>query len=115
MNQTPDGISPVQRLEDGLAVGLHGDVDYSRSPEVRQQLLALLEQKPSRLVVDLTGVPYMDSSGVATLVEALQVQRRRGGKLVLCGLQPKVRGIFDIARLSTVFAITDDLEAAKLV
>ena len=54
----------------------------------------------------------MDSSGVATLVEALQVQRRKGRKLVLCGLQAKVRSIFEISRLDRVFQITEDAAAA---
>jgi anti-sigma B factor antagonist len=47
----------------------------------------------------------MDSSGVATLVEAMQVARKQGGRLVLCGLQEKVRSIFEIARLDMVFTI----------
>jgi anti-sigma B factor antagonist len=65
------------------------------------------------MVVDLTGVQYMDSSGVAVLVEALQSQTRKGNKLVLCCLQPKVKGIFEIARLNMVFKIVDDVEAAR--
>jgi len=50
-------------------------------------------------------VPYMDSSGVATLVEAMQTARRTGGRLILCSMQAKVRSIFEIARLDTVFTI----------
>ena len=101
------GICRVERLEQGLRISIHGDIDYSRAPELRQALLAQLDSKPARLIVDLSNVPYMDSSGVATLVEAFQVQRERGGQLVLCALQPKVKGIFEIARLDTVFQIVD--------
>ena len=75
--------------------------------------MAILKNKPAKLVLDLSGVPYMDSSGVATLVEALQTQRKAGNKLVLCSLQPKVRGIFEIARLNMVFDIVSDSAAAK--
>ena len=74
--------------------------------------MEILEPGIDRLVIDLSAVPFMDSSGVATLVEALQVQRRGSNKLVLCGLQPKVRSIFEIARLDMVFAIADDASAA---
>jgi anti-sigma B factor antagonist len=106
-------ISRKEPLADGVCVVVSGDIDLSRSPELRVTLLEMAKNKPKRLVVDLSAVPYMDSSGVATLVEALQVQRRHQGKLVLCGLQPKVQSIFEIARLTMVFTIVTDMEAAK--
>jgi anti-sigma B factor antagonist len=96
----------TQALADGHLVSLKGDIDYSRSSELRVELMGLLRTPVARLVIDLAGVGYMDSSGVAVLVEALQVQRKRNQKLVLCNLQPKVKGIFEIARLHTVFTIT---------
>ena len=74
--------------------------------------MSLLQPGLSRLVVDLSGVSYMDSSGVATLVEAMQVQRQKDNKLVLCALQPRVKGIFQISRLDTMFTIADDRETA---
>jgi anti-sigma B factor antagonist len=98
-------------LDGATLFKIDGEIDFSRSPKLRTKLLDTLNAGVPKLVVDLTGVPYMDSSGVATLVEALQVQRRKGNKLVLCGLQPKVRGIFEIARLDMVFTITTDSEA----
>ncbi|MHC4429252.1 MAG: STAS domain-containing protein, partial [Planctomycetota bacterium] len=67
---------------------------------------------PARLVIDLSGVPYMDSSGVATLVEAMQIARRTGSKLVLAALQEKVRSIFEIARLDMVFSIVNSVDDA---
>jgi len=91
---------------DGHIVQIRGDIDYSRSSELRVEIMGLLRSPAPRLVIDLAGVGYMDSSGVAVLVEALQVQRKRNQKLVLCNLQPKVKGIFEIARLHTVFTIT---------
>ena len=57
------------------------------------------------LVLDLAGVPYMDSSAVAVLVEALQRIRRSGGKIHLRNLQPRVRGLLEIARLDTIFVV----------
>jgi anti-sigma B factor antagonist len=107
-------IRNQEKLADGVCVALAGEVDLSRSPELRSALLELVKTRPVRLVVDLSGVPYMDSSGVATLVEALQQQRRHQGKMVLCGLQPKVRSIFEIARLDMVFTIVEDPGKARL-
>jgi len=112
MNTDNSVITNTQDLPDGKYVELSGDVDLSRSPELRQGLLEMAKQKPDRLVIDLAGVPYMDSSGVATLVETLQAQRKGGGKMILCNLQPKVLSIFEIARLNMVFTIVDDKEAA---
>ena len=106
-------VSRKDELPDGFCICVAGDIDLSRSPELRVSLLEIAKNKPKRLVIDLSGVPYMDSSGVATLVEALQVQRRHQGKLVLFGLQPKVQSIFEIARLTMVFTIVSDLETAK--
>jgi anti-sigma B factor antagonist len=108
-----DLITSKQPLEDGFCVGLTGDIDLSRSPELRHDLIQIANGAPRRLIIDMTQVPYMDSSGVATLVEALQRQRKHSGKMILCGLQPKVRSIFEIARLDMVFTIVEDFEAAR--
>ena len=108
-------ISRTESLPDGMLACVNGDVDLSRSPTLRYELLELAKRKPQRLVVDLSGVNYMDSSGVATLIETLQAQRKGGGKMVLCGLQPKVRSIFEIARLDAVFKIAADCDAAKTI
>ena len=99
-------------IDDGVVITPEGEIDLIRSPQFRAELIELLDQGTGRLIVDLSQVPFMDSSGVATLVEALQVQRRKGRKLVLCGLQAKVRSIFEISRLDRVFQITEDAAAA---
>lgn len=100
---------------DGFLVQIHGEIDYSRSSELRVQIMGLLQKPVSRLIIDLAGVNYMDSSGVAVLVEALQMQRKRNNKIVLCAMQPKVKGIFEIARLHTVFTITKNSSDAATV
>jgi len=94
-----------ESLADGVALVPEGDIDLSRSPEMRKRIKEALDARPKRLVLDLGGVNYMDSSGVATLVEALQRSRTLGCTLVICSMQPKVRSIFEIARLSAVFKI----------
>ncbi len=100
---------------DGFLVQVQGEIDYSRSSELRVHLLGLLKNPVERLVIDLAGVKYMDSSGVAVLVEALQMQRKRNQKIILCALEPKVKGIFEIARLHTVFTITATAAEAAVV
>jgi len=111
---TDDGDMRVgTRVQSGAVILVpEGDVDLSRSPVLRQKLREAQGSKPRKLIVDLALVEYMDSSGVATLVEALQIARKNSTKMVLCGLKDRVRSIFEIARLETVFTITASIEKA---
>jgi anti-sigma B factor antagonist len=86
-------------------VAVTGEIDMQHSPALRQALLGELETGPQVLAVDLSGVGFMDSSGVATLVEALKLCKTAGISLVLCGLTPKVLDVFSLARLDRVFKI----------
>jgi anti-sigma B factor antagonist len=108
-----EALSVRSESRDGATiVRPQGDIDLAGSPTLRQEIKKAQAGGPKRLIIDLGGVPYMDSSGVATLVEAMQLARKGGTKLVLCGLQDKVRSIFEIARLDTVFTITPSVETA---
>ena len=108
----------VSKAETGggaTIVAPEGDIDLSRSPALRSSLKEAMAAKPKRLIVDLGLVDYMDSSGVATLVEALQIARRGSTRMVLCGMKDRVRSIFEIARLDTVFTIAPSREDAMTV
>ncbi|MEQ8317746.1 MAG: STAS domain-containing protein [Phycisphaerales bacterium] len=100
--------------EKAVVVSLSGEVDIVRSPDLQMALQDAVGRTPKGggVVVDLSGVTYMDSSGVATLVRGLQLSRKKGAGLVLCGLQDRVRSIFEIARLDTVFPIAGSLDEA---
>jgi anti-sigma B factor antagonist len=107
------GIKVNSQVRDGATIiGPEGDVDLSRSPVLRSSLRQAQNSKPKRLVIDLSQVDYMDSSGVATLVEALQIARKNSTRMVLCGMKDRVRSIFEIARLDTVFTITPSVDEA---
>ena len=97
---------------DAAIYSVEGQVDMHTSPELRSALKQGLLDKSSPIVVDLGGVTFIDSSGLATLIEALQAVGRYGGKLRLCGLSPEVRKLFDLARLNEVFDLRDDREQA---
>jgi len=112
MNDQPDMMIEVEKHANATLVKPSGDIDLSRSPELRHQLMAVWQDQPTKMIINLAEVPYMDSSGVATLVEAMQHSRKTDTPLVLCNLQERVRSIFEIARLETVFTITDSVEAA---
>jgi anti-sigma B factor antagonist len=99
----------IRDTENGLVVALVGDVDLETSPEARRVLLEGVARAVP-VVVDLSGVDYMDSSGVASLVEALQTSKRNGTPFALAALQTKVLRILQLARLDTVFRVYDGVE-----
>ena len=93
-----------------LAVG--GSVDIYSSPELRGELKVALEKKAPRIVVDLQEVTFVDSSGLATLIEALQRVGGYDGKLFLCNLSKSVMGVFQLANLDNIFQIKETRQAA---
>ena len=100
--------SPVQgvRWQDTIAiVDVAGDIDLNRSLDFQRSLLEVLDKKPGRIIVNLSGVPYMDSSGVASLVKLLSRTRKCGSQLTLVGLTKRVQSLFEITRLDVVFSI----------
>jgi anti-sigma B factor antagonist len=92
---------------------LEGEIDLHVSPRIAADLAAMIADKPPQLVVDLSRVTYVDSSGLAVLIEAMQSVKNYGGQFALVGIQETVRSIFEIARLDQVFRIFPDLEAAS--
>ena len=92
---------------------IKGDVDLYSSPQVRKQILALANKKHANILVDFLEVTYMDSSGVATLVEALQLTNKNGGKLRLFNLDQPIKDVFELSRLDRVFEIYDDESKAS--
>ena len=81
MSETP---LQIRMTGDGdtRVVEVTGEVDLNSSPELRGKMLELIEQHKGRLVVDLAGVDYMDSSGVGTMVELKRRVERQGGHVV---------------------------------
>jgi anti-sigma B factor antagonist len=91
---------------------LDGEIDLHVSPNVAESLHAIIQKKPRRLVVDLAHVSYIDSSGLAVLIEGMQNVEAYGGRFALAGLGQDVRIIFEIAKLDQVFQIFPDVDAA---
>lgn len=102
----------TQEMSKAVVLAIVGDVDLYSSPEVRKELIALTERKVKHILVDLHKVSYMDSSGVATLVEGLQQVGKYKGKLLLYGLDSVVKEVFELSRLDKVFDIYPDQDAA---
>lgn len=102
----PGGVVLNARREgQAVVVELSGEIDMSNSVHMRDRILELLQDKPSACVINMAKVKFIDSSGVATLVEVLRQCRQCGCRLRLAELVERVRNVFDICRLETMFQI----------
>jgi anti-sigma B factor antagonist len=90
-------------------VSFEGDVDLEYSPTARQVLLDSVKQRRN-VLVDLSGVSYIDSSGVANLVEAFQLSRQKGTGFALVSVNAPAMRVLELARLDKVFRIYATLE-----
>src|SRR5262249_7272930 len=97
-----------------IVLPLTGEIDLHVLPEITASLDAVIENKPMRLVVDVSGVTYIDSAGLAALVLAMQKVEAYGGQFSLAGLKTTVRSIFRMSRLDEVFQIFTDADAALI-
>jgi anti-anti-sigma factor len=94
---------------------LEGEIDLHVSPRIERSLASIIQKRPAKIVVDLSGVTFIDSSGLAVLINARQNVQEYGGKLTLSGVNDQVRPIFEMARLDQFFLIDprdDELLAA---
>ena len=98
-------IKEVRHEGHAVVLVLEGEIDMDCSVELRNKFLELLKGKPSSLVVNMTQVEFMDSSGLGTLVEALKWSRKGGSEFKLAGLSQGVRNIFEISKLESLFQI----------
>ncbi|MDD4013364.1 MAG: STAS domain-containing protein [Candidatus Omnitrophica bacterium] len=82
-----------------------GDIDINSSPDVKKSFDKAINAKKNKVVINLKDVGYVDSSGLATLVEIFKNLRSLGGKLKLTNLSGKVKGLFEITKLDKLFDI----------
>jgi anti-sigma B factor antagonist len=96
-------VQITERTEENiLIVSIDGDIDLESSPKLR---ISSSPSRPenARLLLDFTGVNYIDSSGLATLIEYFQSVQGFSGTLALAGLNPRVKNVFEIVRLEQIF------------
>lgn len=117
---TRDTVSSAEGLEiairdrkEGITMRLCGRLNIDSSPAFRDQLLASLRaQSPQSVIVDFSDVSYVDSSGIATLIEGLKIARQRQTTLCLHGLQGRLLHFFKVTGMSTLFQ-TSGCESAS--
>ena len=103
----------TERTEENIPIiSISGDIDLESSPKLRAFLKPKSSQKTPKLLLDFGGVSYIDSSGLATLIEYFQSVQGFGGKLTLASLSPRVKNVFEIVRLEQIFSLYPDVPSA---
>jgi anti-sigma B factor antagonist len=99
--------------KEGIAlVNVEGEIDMFTSPNLRDTLLPFFKKGVEGIIVDLNGVSFMDSSGIATLVEGLQWSKKEKRKFVLSSLGKTVFNALSLTKLDNVFTIKSDIKAS---
>jgi len=106
-----DPVAGISRNDGSVVVSLAGELDLYNAHEVREALLACCAEGPTRLVVDLSGVKFIDSTALGVLIEArTKLENRRGFLLAAPGLETK--RALEISGLDRHFTVHDSLDAA---
>jgi anti-sigma B factor antagonist len=96
-------------------VTICGEIDLYTAPRLHSELTGLLaDGMPARVVIDMTGVDFCDSTGMNVLLSCLRRARERGGELEIAAPQPAVRKILQVTGLDSVFTLVPDADAGGL-
>lgn len=104
-------VASITELSGRTVLALKGEIDIEEAPTVRRTLLDSLKQKRD-ILVDLSEVTYIDSSGIAILIEGLQAARKQKNDLALVSVRQGARRVLELARLDEVFTMHADLATA---
>lgn len=92
-------------------VTVNGELDLYTAPRLQAALATLLREDVSRVVVDLSGVEFCDSTGMNVLLSAMKRVKERGGTFELAAPRPAVNRILQVTGLDTVFSVLDAMPA----
>jgi anti-sigma B factor antagonist len=102
----------VSEHGDWAVLQVGGEIDVATAPRLREQLIRLVNDQKYRIVVDLEGVDFIDSTGLGVLIGALKRVRTHDGDLGLICTDARIVKVFEITGLSQVFQIHPSLTAA---
>jgi anti-sigma B factor antagonist len=101
-----------EKVNDAVACLVEGEININTSPELRKACDLLIRNNEKKVLIDLSGATYIDSSGLATIIEMFQRLKKNGGHLRLSSMSEKVKNVFEITKLYKLFEIFDTREAA---
>ena len=92
---------------DHTVISVAGEIDLYTAPRLQSELMAALNENPARLIVDMSGVGFCDSTGINVLLAAHRHARERGGELQLAGPGSATRKVLQVTGLESVFTVLD--------
>ena len=101
----------IRTTENTRIVDISGDVDLRASPLLRKQLFEALKESP-RVAINLTAIRYIDSSGIAVMIEALKESQRLKHQLILFGMNGLVHDVFKLTHVIQIFHVVETEEQA---
>lgn len=101
-----------EKNNDITICALEGEVNINTSPELRKKFMSIIEANEKKILIDLTNVSYLDSSGLATFIEILQRLKKINGGLRFCNINERVRNILEVTKLVNLFEIFESREEA---
>lgn len=105
-------ITFTKKDPDISVVSLKGDLDYHASSDLREKISSFLAEKPKKILLDMSEVNYIDSSGIAAFVETSRNAKSIGAKIVFHSLTNSVKNVFELAKLHLFFQIAESEESA---
>jgi len=103
-----------ETINDVEVLKLDGRLDASSAKDFKEKVGSLSRENRVKLVIDMGGVDFIDSSGLGSLVSSLRTVNKLGGDIKISALQDQVRAIFELTRLHRIFGIYDDSTAAAM-
>lgn len=103
----------VEQLDNDQILKISGEVDAFTAPKLRDAIIPLTEKENTNVIVDLSDVSYMDSTGLGVFIGALKSSRGNGSSLKLQGLTDRVERLFQITGLSEIIDIQSEVRGGK--
>lgn len=91
---------------------IEGEINLNTSPELRKAFDAFVRANAKKVIINFANVSYIDSSGLATLIELFQRLKKVGGNLRICNMAEKIKSVFEVTKLHKLFDIYDSQELA---
>ncbi|MCF7874127.1 MAG: STAS domain-containing protein [Candidatus Omnitrophica bacterium] len=101
-----------EKKEDIIIASISGEINIDTSPELRKAFDQYTDQGIKKVIIDCQNLAYIDSSGLATLIELLQRLKKENGELKICNLAEKVKSVFEVTKLDKLFDICLNQEQA---
>jgi anti-sigma B factor antagonist len=109
---TPLKIAPIRYPGGVFLLVVSGAIDAQTFERLQEKFRELFEQESYRIIVDMTKVEFINSGGIGVLTNATQTARAKRGNVILAGISGKVKQVFDILGITTLFTVMDSVPAA---